>query len=238
MSQQTRRLFSMRDDHVIVHTGVIKIHYEKYGTLFNDFNEVKFNSNYHNELEAKIIKAQNNMSDAFILKSQAKETSDVKGAMQELIKNLKKISFNVESAFIDNKVVLDEFRLNRISKFSKNTDTLIGFTKDVLITVERYRDELAAEGLNDTIIATTKEKLEKLDFQRREQIEKIQTRPLRTKERIDSMNVLWKHLVELRDASNFLFDEQPEIMALFALPKATSRFLEIDNVSFIESLDE
>ncbi len=37
------------------------------------------------------------------------------------------------------------------------------------------------------------------------------------------MNTLWKQLVDMRDAADIVFDESPEIRALFALPKTTSR---------------
>ncbi len=240
MNKQPTRIFTLGDDHVIVHTGVIKNRYEKHAASFTDFNNVKFHTEYHNHLAQLINDAKNTLSDGFILKSQARETAEVKDISDQLEKSLKKLSFNVKSCFIDDPKIINEFRLNRISEFSKNPDRFIGFTKDVLVMVDKYKGDLLKEGLKEETLMIISAQQEELDLQRREQIEAIQSRPVHTRERIDTMNNLWKHLVELRDASDIVFDGQEEIRVLFELPKSTVRSSDghIEFGDVIANLDE
>ncbi len=223
MAQQTNRQYHLADDQLIVHLGLAKDNFTKHHSSFAEFNSVLFHPAYPSDLEASITAAKNTVSDAFIVKAQAKETADVKEISKVLEKSLRMLSFNVRAAFEDTPSILKEFRLTAISEFTINPDTFIGFGKDVLGVVNKYKVELLEVGMKEDLITTIQAQLRELDKQRREQMEAIQARPVLTKDRIDTMNNLWKHLVDLRDASDIVFDESPEIRALFALPKHTNR---------------
>ncbi len=223
MAQLSTRHFNVSDVQLIVHSGVVKDSYVKHQTSFEEFNSVKFHLEYASAIAGIIMAAKNTTSDGFILKEQAKETSDVKEITKKLEKSLRKVSFNVKDYFEYKPSIIKEFRLSAISQFTSNSDTFIGYTKDVLGVINKYKAELLEAGLKEDLIPIIETQLTELDTQRREQIEAIQSRPVLTKERIDTMNKLWKHLVDMRDASNIVFDESPEIRALFALPKAITR---------------
>ncbi len=223
MAQHEYRQFQLSDDQLIVHTGVVRENFIRHNGAFAELNDIKFHPEYHTDIATTISLAKNTVSDAFNLKAQAKETADVKAVSKALEKSLRKLAFNVKSRFEDQKSIQKEFRLSAISDFTTNADTFIGYIKDVLGVVNKYQAELLEEGMKEELIATIENQLNDLNKQRREQIEAIQARPVLTKNRIDTMNALWKHLVDMRDASDIVFDEQPEIRALFALPKHNSR---------------
>ncbi len=235
MAQHANRQFHLSDDQLIVHVGVVKDSFVKHHSSFTEFNDFKYHPEYPADLEAGIKTAKNTMSDAFIVKAQAKETADVQDVSKALEKSLRILSFNVRGAFENSNSILKEFRLSAISEFTNNPDTFIGFTKDVLGVVNKYKPELLAVGMKEELISTIETQLVELDKQRREQMEAIQARPVLTKDRIDTMNNLWKHLVELRDASDIVFDENPEIRALFALPKHNNRSSNDDIVVNIDN---
>ncbi len=213
----------LRDDKLIIHTSVIKDHFMSHESHFNGFNSAIFHDTYHDEFQIKISDAQNTMSDAFILKSQARHTSKVESMKEELSQELHTINFVVNRTFTNDKAIVNEFRLNKTAEMSKNIDSFIGFSKDVHLMVGNYATELALEGLTTEKVDFFLSKINELDKQRRLQVEAIHTRPIHTKDRIQKMNILWKQLWELRDASEIIFANEPEIKALFALPKAPNK---------------
>lgn len=220
MDNKGQRLYNVKDDQLIIHSEVIRDRYLKYEPHFKTFNDVKFNDEYHAGIDAKITTASNTMSDAFIVKTQAKETAEVSQASTKLLSSLEGLCFIIKSAFAGNEIVLNEMRIKELKSIARNPDSFIIFTQDLFVKVEKYKEKLIPEGLKDEHLTTIKEDLAELNKQRREQIDAIQSRPAITQDRIVKMNDLWRKLVELRDASNIVFKDQPEIQALFALPKS------------------
>lgn len=219
MSCYRTRLFSLGDDKVIVHCGVIYRYYMEYMNEFRELNDVRFHGGYPEEFRRKICSAESILSDGFVLKTQANISSRVGETSKILVRAINKVKFTVESCFSHDKHVIEEFRFNKISELSRNADNFIGFAKDILIAAERYREELAKEGLKQQTISEINSLIDLLDRKRREQIEAIQSRPLTTQMRIERMNDLWRTLVELRNAAKIIFHDRPEIKALFALPR-------------------
>jgi len=160
------------------------------------------------------------MSDGFILKTQARFTSKVAEYKRSLVRELNSINFTINRSFQDNRAVINEFCLNKVSEMSKNIDTLIGFSKDVLVMILNYQEDLAKEGFGDDKTELFKRNIEDLDNYRRIQVEAMHTRPIHTKDRIMKMNSLWKQLCELKEASEIVFADEPETKALFSLPWA------------------
>lgn len=222
MSSRLFRQYSLKDEKLTVLAGVTRDHYIKYQASFSSFNDVVFPEDYHDvTLAEKLTAAKTTMSDAFIVKGQAKETADVEEAKSALLKPMKVLAFVVETRFEQDPVILNEFMLNQLNSKSQNADTLIAFTKDALITVEKYNDELIESGMKPDLVDIIQQACDKLDDQRREQIEVIRSRPGITHERIEKMNDLWKELVKINKAADIIFEEQPEVKALFDLPKAS-----------------
>lgn len=237
MNTSSARLYQLADDTVTMHGGVIKGRFIKHHLAFTNFNEVKFHDEYHNEIARKIANAAATLSDAFILKSQALATSRVDETSKKLEKNLNKVRFVVKSRFSGVKKILGEFRFNKLSEIAQHADQFIGYSKDVLIMVDKYKTELIDEGLKEDLITDIVSLIEELDCRRREQIEAIASRPVHTTNRIDTMNILWKTLVDIRDAANIIFADQPEIKALFQLPKANRNSSEEQSADNLEVSD-
>ncbi len=223
MGKGRARMFSPCDDQVIMHSGVIKDYYLKYSELFNELNEVKFHGEFHNEIARRISEAENILSDAFVVKSQVRVSSEVTAATKLLVNSLNRLRFMVISRFSDDKQVVQEFRFSNIGELARCTDLFIGYSKDVLVMIDKYRDDLAEEGLMQKHIDDTNDKIELVDLKRRQQVETIQSRPVYTQKRIEMMNELWRLLVMIRNAANIIFVDQPEIKALFQLPKQTHK---------------
>ncbi len=224
------RQATLNDDKLIVHTGVIKDYFMQHHISFTEFNDIYFHPEYHADLAVKINLAENTMSDGFILKIQAKETAKVADLKDNLQKSLGQVDFVVNMVYENNPTVKNEFRLNKRNEFSSNNDKFIGYSKDVLVTVNNYKEELHAGGLREETITNIVTGIQELDVQRRKQIEAIQSRPIHTKDRIDKMNDLWKHLVAIKTAAHDIFEDQPEIRSLFDLPKASTKSSDEDDL--------
>ncbi len=222
MNTKSVRLYGFSDDKLTVFAGVARDHYIKYQTSFNHFNKAVFPVDYQDRtLASKLDTARAIMSDAFILKSQAKETADVKLAIKKLLKPMKALSFIVETRFEEQPVILKEFLLTQLISKSYSADTLISFTKDTLNTIEKHREKLSESGLSQELVDTINQDCITLDQQRREQIETIKARPGITHDRIEKMNDLWKELLSINKAADVIFENQPEVKKLFELPHVT-----------------
>lgn len=222
MSSRIYRSYSMKDDKLIILVGVARDHYIKYKASFNSFNDVIFPPDYEDVvLGKKLLEAKEILSDAFVVKRQAKETADVQEAIKKLLRPMKILAFIVNTHFARNSVVLDEFMLNRLHTKAQSVDTLIGFTKDALNTVEKYQDELVESGLKPELVTIIKEACASLDKERRQQIKIIKTRPGLTQERVEKMNDIWQELVKLSRAANVIFEDHPQVKVLFDLPRVT-----------------
>ncbi len=238
----------LRDDKLIIHTSVVKEHYITHNAAFYEFNDTIFHTTYSDDIQSKITLAQKTMSDAFILKRQARQTSIVEEHKNSLVRELNTVEFNVKRTFPNDPSIVNEFRLNKISEIAKNIDSLIGFSKDVHVMVQNYQEELTSEGYSNQKAVVLKNKIEELDKHRRVQVEAMHTRPLHTKDRITKMNILWQQLCELKEASDLIFADEEEIRSLFALPKASvknhdeederSELVEDDTIINIDDLDE
>jgi hypothetical protein len=219
VSTQPTRLFNPKDDVIIVHSDLIRSYITEHLPRFTGLNSVKFTIDYPEQFGAVIAEAENTLSDAFIVSTQVNETSQVKESITTVGSLLNKLGYFVKDAFIQSPNTISEFRLGKIAETSQNTDQFIGFTTDVLVTVEKHLTALEAKGLNRELIMDIDTALKNLQLQRREQKEAMKARPHLTHERISKMNNLWKHLVDMRDASEHVFDDKPELKSLFDLPK-------------------
>lgn len=220
MSNNISRLYNVKDDKLTILAGVTLDHYVKHQEKFTAFNAVVFPADFHEVvLKVKLSAAQNTLSDAFVVKSQAKETADVQEAKKKLLKPMRELAFVVETCFAHEPLILNAFMLDLLHSKAQNIDGLIGYTKDVLNMVEKHKTALLAQGMKESLPTDIEEAQKNLDMQRREQIEVIKSRPAITQERIEKMNDLWRELVKINKAASVIFDEHPETLALFELPR-------------------
>lgn len=220
MSSRAIRKSNITDDALRTLAGVVRSDFMKYKMFFTTFDPKRFTDDYEDRVLAELItRSQNIMSDEFFLTSQAKETADKDEATEELRRALKVLEYYVNARFGHNKAMLDEFLLSHVNKIFRNADILIGFTKDTLVKVETYKTELLEAGLTEELIANIETALDNLNRERREQVDTIRKRKLKTTERVDTINSLWKVLTHLQDAARILFYNNPEIRELFELPR-------------------
>lgn len=220
MSSKEVRKSKVDDDALITLARVICSHLTEYKMFFTSFDNQIFTEDYEERvLKPLISNSQNILSDKFFLKSQAKETADKEDARKVLRRRLKILEFYVMSKFANNKAILDEFLLHTVGTTYRNADALIGFTKDTLVKVETYKSELFDAGVTDTLIANIEDAKNNLNTQRRQQVETMRKRKVKTKDRINRVNRLWEELTKIQDVARILFFANPEIGALFELPK-------------------
>lgn len=220
MSSTTFRKSKMNDDAFLTLADAIRTSFIEYKMFFTTFDGKRFTEDYADRVLATLIAtSRDTMSDEFFVTSQAKETAEKDAAMKRLRQALKPLEYYVNKRFAGDQALLDEFLLYKAGTGYRNADTLIGFTSDTLVKVAKYKSELYDEGVTDAIIATIESARDDLNTQRREQVEVIRARKVKTKARIENINRLWKELSNMQDAARVLFFDNPEIRELFELPK-------------------
>lgn len=239
MSTTERRKSTINDDALITLAGVIRSHYIKYKMFFTSFDSVNYTENYEDTvLAASTTEAKGVLSDDFFVQGQAKETNDMINATSDLHRALGVLHYYVKIRFGENKAILREILLPKKGKKYRNADFLIGYTKDTLVKVEKYKVELVQAGLTDAIIENIENASNVLDNQRREQVEVIHSRSVTTNDRIEKINKLWKELKKLEAAARIVFFNNPEIRDLFELPKSKRKKATETEVAQEETITE
>jgi hypothetical protein len=221
VSNQPTRNFTVKDDALVMHAALVKEYYVEHQERFIKLNVNKFGNEYPTVIADAIGEARNTVSDAFILMAQVKESADVKDRVGSILLLHSKLSYYIKASFEDS-ITIDKFCITKTKQNSTKPDLFIGCLKDLLITIDRHMDVLTANGLRDELVTDLKNGLDDLEIQRREQKDAILSRPHHTLDRIEKMNSLWKHLTDMRDASLHIFDDRPELVSLFELPKLKS----------------
>ncbi len=219
MAEQLIRNSHLSDDSLMIHSEVVLDRFVVYHPRYTAFNSVKYHPDFHLSFKEMIDAGIATLSDEFVVKEQANKTAASEALKKKLGKKLNLAQLVVEDTFGDDPTRYNEFHLNNISKYIIKVDSLIGFTKDVIVLLKKNHTELLANGLHDNFIFELEALVDELDLARRAQIEMIHARPVHTKNRIEKMNDLWKTLSDLSKAAEFVFEDEPELRDLFALPK-------------------
>lgn len=221
MELKEQRLYSLKDEQLIIQGEVIRDRFPKYAEKFSAFNDVKFHETYHEFIKTKVSVANSTMSDAFILQTQAKETEDVIKASDELMTALEPVIFIIKSTFATEKMILREMRVKDFKQKSHNPTSFIIFTRDLQVKIEKYKEKLVLGGLKEEYLTVLDAAVVELDKQRCEQVDAIQSRPVITKDRIEKMNDLYRTLMDLRNAAKIIFKSEPEVADLFDIPRSS-----------------
>lgn len=217
----TQRKYRITDVVLLEHAALISQHFAKYAERFLHFNEVKYGDSFLESLQQDIKKAKKLVEESESALRQKAITTEIRELTKELIKSLQYLRVHVLDTYEDNPTKISEFNLNRITIHSPNPDVFITYCKQVLGSIALHCKELIRNGLKEEILDNTLLKLEQLNTLRSKQLKTKISRTLSTENRVNTLNQLFMKIKKLRDASVYVFNDEPEKTALFALPKNT-----------------
>ncbi len=219
MFKKKARSFNLSDDIVVSHANLTFSYLKEVIDKFSTLNSNRYGPEYIETLEGVIDKASSTLSDKFIISAQTFETNEIKKCKKLVASDLEDLKYYVDQAFGDNEAIIKEFQLDDISDYIINTDIFIGYISDLIVAVIRKKTELQKHGFTDELIAAISEGLGSLSEHRLKQKTAMNTRRESTQNRIAIMNLLWSHLVQLRDAASRIFTDDPVMRSRFDLPK-------------------
>ncbi len=96
---------------------------------------------------------------------------------------------------------------------------LILWAEELVTVVELHKEVLTGGGYAEDSFQKLISAKGEMHTHYFEQQEALKRRPEKTAERIIHYNAIWGSVVEIHEAAKRIFRNQPEILALFALPK-------------------
>ncbi len=222
MVQEEKRDYNLKDDDVVYPSSITFSNFKEYIADFVDIGPTKFTPEFVEEFEGALDSARSTISDSFIKSESVKHTSAIDKIKSETLGVLNKLEYHVEGAFINEEHIIKSFHLNKARDLSHHTSSFSGYLDDVVVIIIKHKEALITEGMKESVIQTLSEAIngirKHVDLRHKVKID----RAVATQDRIRKMNHLWSFLVKLKNAAKHIFEDQPEIRALFDLPKPKS----------------
>lgn len=164
-----------------------------------------FGDPFTESLNQQIEAAENASQDNSLIDQQVQLTAAVTAAMEACKDQYQYIKRIIERAFPGNKPVWNEFGYNDFEKVRASQPRMIQFMKNLHTTAAKYSAELTAAGFPQAKIDEILTLRDGLDTANNNQENFKKGRPVMTQERIDSYNLLWKHIVDLARAGKDIY---------------------------------
>lgn len=218
---QIKRKYNVPDAVMLDAADVIYAFYVIDEPDFQNFSNIVFTNNYANDFKSEIDAARAVVKDMVIIDELAKETEDVVKKVQECIDHFNELRFFVEKAFPNSDAMLNQFGYNDYREATKNQGKFLQFMEMLVLTVDKYNNELLAQGYTNAKINQIETLAEELRQEQQEQEQFKKTRVLLTEKRINIMNKPWLRMLDIYDAAKTIYKDSPSKVAEYELPRPT-----------------
>ncbi len=219
MNNQKRRIYPYSDAYMLSSSELISTFYIEYYPAFATFDPILFVEGYGATLQELINTGFSVERDSLITDQVSKEGADVTTAIEIFFDNYDDLTYYVDKCFAEDLDIHKQFYHRSVSLLKKSPAELILWSEELNIATENHKDTLLASGYTEE--AFTKFLAAKAEVRKHylEQQEALKRRPEKTAERVAIFNKLWTMILEINEAAKRIYRKQPEILALFELPK-------------------
>lgn len=198
----------------------------RYITQFTALNPSLFPENYPDTVMTTITDSELVLSDMVYKDMVSKETADVTTVMKECVEEMRFCSYYAEQVCGGKNERYNQYGYNDLDSARRSADKLQLVMRDFNGMLSRCKDELIAAGLPETRINRAQHLQLDLVREETEQENMKVERKLAKLDRVEGLNRIWDHMVEINRAAEHLFYDQPEIRELFNLPHNSSESVE------------
>ncbi len=219
MSKKALRSYNLADGVMLTNAELMHKYFTERKEQFQNFDAKTFHIDYDLHFLENINLAHTSDRDSVVIDEQAKETADVKIVIDECSERYSLIKYYVKKLFKDDIHTQNQFGLNDFRNVKQNPDKMIIFLDALLPKMEEHKTTLLEAGYPEAEMVEFFDIAKQLRKERVEQKDAKNVRTQKTKERVDKLNEVWEHLVEINEAAKLLFRKEPDEAKLFSLPK-------------------
>lgn len=205
MAKKVVRLYTVRDDVMLDGADRFNGQYTADKTDFETFNTVMFPITFSATFLAQIDAARACLKDDVVIDEQVEETVEVGAKLKECGDYFQAMKPVIESVFPNKHAIWNQFGFNDYEKSRKSQGKMIQFMEMLYNVSDKYKTELIAGGFTQIKI----DKIQTLGNElRQEQLDQElakKSRPVKTQERINLMNIVWKTMQTINRATKGIY---------------------------------
>lgn len=138
-------------------------------------------------------------------------TEQLKGTMEEARKTYMKFIYYVKLAFPESKAMLDVFGHKQYEKERSSQTGMMNILEQAHRKAEdsRYKAAIINQGFDQTMIDQLQTVYQTIREQNRLQEDALNERKLKTQNRVNSLNTVWKFMEKISEASKIIYMDNP-----------------------------
>lgn len=213
-----RRSFRYFDAQLIEIAQTIQKHFNNYEADFLEFDSTMTKSWLQDLTDAAWQVRIDDFERGYIREN----TDQVVQQMEECGRAFRKARYFIRKAYARNSLKLEQFRLDSFRNVRYSQSKLIYYMNTFCKRVEDNRDALSAQGASEAFFAQLRATSDKMAEFNEEQEMSKSLRKAFTKERVGTLNDLYRGLRQVEEVAGYVFDEDSKEIDFFKLPMMTS----------------
>lgn len=219
MKNQIRRIYPYADANMLSATELFYKFYVEHLALFVMFDPVLFVETYGDDFKTSIDTGFSVERDSLVTDRVSQEGAEVADSIETLLDHYDTLAYYVDKCFAQDPDIRKQFHHRTLSLLKKSPAELILWSEELCRAFDNHKAALIASGYSEDAALLLTAAKEALHKSYSEQQEALKRRPEKTAERVVIFNGIWQTVLEIHEAAKRIFRTQPEIMALFELPK-------------------
>lgn len=211
---QTNRIFRYYDAQLIEIARTMQKHFNTHEGGFLEFDSTMSRSWLQDLVDAAWEARIDDFERGYIRDN----TDLVVQQMEECGRVFRKARYFIRKAYDKDDVRREQFRLKTFRRVRFSQSRLIYYMNTFCKRVEDHRDVLTAQGASEQFFTDLMQASERMAEYNDEQETSKTLRKAFTKERIGTMNALYKGLRQIEEVAGFVFDEDSKEIDLFSMP--------------------
>lgn len=191
---------------------------------FAGFDAEVFEEDFRAELEDVISILETIPTDDVLVDEQMEETEDVQEKVTECLALVRSLKWTIKKTAKKKKSssYMGQFGYNDLSKARKSVTKMLTFMDDFVNKVASEEEKLKENGMSETTFLQLRTVVSEFKQERREQKESMDRRSAMAEKRIRIQNSIWDMLVLIDEAADYIFENEPSLREIFALPRQVS----------------
>lgn len=191
---------------------------------FSAFDPEVFDEEFLSELEEIIAVLESIPTDDVLIDEQVEETEDVHEKLAECLALIRSLKWTIKKAGKKKKSssYLGQFGYNDLASARGSVRKMLTFMDDFTNKVAAEEATLTENGMLEGTLQQIKILNGEFKKERREQLASMDRRTTLAEKRVRVQNSIWEILLLIDEAAEYIFEDEPSLREIFALPRQES----------------
>ena len=219
MEEETKVLFRFSQNDLIGEAMIYSEKFESHWQPFTDKYPQKYPEDIHLIFKEKIVEAKNIVADKNLRKVMVSDTEGFDAIAAEFYDTSIDITFCASDVFSAKPAINSLFTIGKLNNSKNSRPKFSAKARDFAKLVRQYEKELKEAGCKEEDLVAIEKLVAKLDGQHWERVVSTLVRNDFAIKRKKSLNAVWLMMVHIHEGSKVVFHNNPDLLALFELPK-------------------